>query len=71
MSTSHPGWERCPGSGNPPYRYIKGKERSVVNSSTGRVIYARAICELCNGEHSVNVKGVLRSHHRLRRTNPA
>lgn len=59
---SHPGFEPCPGSGYPPYRYIKGREKAVKNPKTGRVIYARAICEVCGKEKSVNVKGVLRSH---------
>lgn len=57
----HPGFEHCPGSGHPPYRYIKGHEKPK-KSSTGRVIYARAICEVCGKEKSVNVNGRLRNH---------
>jgi len=66
MLNRHPGFEICPGSGYPPYRYIKGREKAKANPETGRVMYAKAICELCGLEHAVNVNGVLRKHRRRR-----
>ena len=54
----------CPGSGQPPYRYVPGFTEPVKNPKTGRIIYAQAICEVCGGQKAVNVKGVLRSHQR-------
>lgn len=63
----HPGFERCPGSGNPPYRYVKGREKPKKNPETGRVIYAMAICEMCEQQKAVNVNGTLREHKRRRK----
>jgi hypothetical protein len=60
-----PKWENCPGSGRPPYRYKKGREKyklNVVNG--GRVQFAIAMCEVCGREQKVNVEGVLRKHAR-------
>ena len=58
-----PKWEPCPGSGRPPYRYKKGKEKYKLNHANGgRVQFAVAVCEVCGVEHPVNVSGVLRKH---------
>lgn len=63
---AHPGFTRCMGSGHPPYRYVKGREKAKKNPKTGRVIYGRAICEVCGKEQAVNVNGRLREHLKLR-----
>lgn len=52
----------CPGSNQPPYRYVPGYTEGYTNEETGRYVYPRAKCEVCGKEISVNVTGVLRKH---------
>jgi hypothetical protein len=58
-------WEVCPGSGYPPYRYKPGFTETVRNKKKGgRLLHAKAMCEVCQSYQPVNASRVLRRHSR-------
>jgi hypothetical protein len=55
--------ETCPGSGFPPYRYMPGRTEPKRGPG-GRVIFAKAMCEVCEKYQPVNANRRLRKHWR-------